>query len=63
MKYFFVGNKGDISKVDFEYNGPSIVEIGIPRETNLNPNFGKNGMIQDQRPYIDRKLFNELMNL
>lgn len=43
--------------------GPSIIEIALPINTSLNPNFGRNGLIQDQRPYIDRKLYDKLMEL
>ena len=42
---------------------PTVVEIMIPNETQLNPNFGRNGFIQDQRPYINRNLYEEIMNL
>lgn len=30
LKYYFVDSKNDISKVDFQYKGPSIVEIEMP---------------------------------
>lgn len=49
----------------YRYDGryPNIVEIFMPENTVLNPNFGKNGEIQNQRPYLDRGLYRELMNL
>lgn len=42
---------------------PNIVEIVLPDTTELQPNFGRNGYIQDQRPYIDRNLYEEIMSL
>lgn len=42
---------------------PMIVELVFPIDTSLNPNFGRNGLIQDQRPYLNRALFDELMQL
>lgn len=44
-------------------NEPSIIELVLPVNTSLNPNFGRNGLIQDQRPYLDRELFDRLMKL
>ena len=53
----------DIESSIGETEKPSIIEIDIPAETVLNPNFGRTGKIEDQRPYIDRVLYNKLIEL
>ena len=62
LKYKKICKFADLKEQE-EILTPSIIEIELPVNTNLKPNFGKNGLIQDQRPYIDRKLFDELMEL
>ena len=51
----------DLIKLNVLKRKPTIIEIVVKRDTLLNPNFGKNGFIQDQRPYLDRNLYNRLM--
>lgn len=62
MNYKKVLYIDDLSELN-TVQGPSIIEIDLPINTSLNPNFGRNGLIQDQRPYIDRKLYDKLMEL
>ena len=63
LDYLLVESEDDIDDSVIQSNRPSIIEIKMPVETTLNPNFGRNGLIQDQRPYISRELFDELMAL
>lgn len=63
LQYACVRDFDDIKKLSLDMGAPSLTEIMISTETVLNPNFGRNGKIQDQRPYIDRALYDELMNL
>ena len=64
LQYIRIVKEQDISGLlTLDIDKPSIIEIVIQKETLLHPNFGRNGLIQDQRPYMDRKLFEELMNL
>lgn len=62
MNYKKVLYIDDLSELN-TVQGPSIIEMALPINTSLNPNFGRNGLIQDQRPYIDRKLYDKLMEL
>ena len=61
LQYKMIRNMNDAKLEGVDVNKPSIIEIAMPMETVLNPNFGRNGMIQDQRPYIDREIFEMLM--
>ena len=63
LDYLFVESEDDIDNSILHSERPAIIEIKMPMETTLNPNFGRNGLIQDQRPYISRELFDELMSL
>lgn len=63
MKYSYVESANDINLVDFVDMKPEIIEVRISKNTVLEPNFGKNGFIQDQMPYLDRNIYNELMSL
>lgn len=63
MKYLMVESIDDLKKVSLLEKEPTLIEIKIQRDTLLNPNFGRNGLIQDQRPYLDRDIFNKLMEL
>lgn len=40
-----------------------LIEISFSADTELVPNFGQNGIIQDQRPYLDRELYDYLMEI
>lgn len=62
FEYLCVKSEKDVKKVQFG-DKPQIIEIKINEKTYLNPNFGRNGLIQDQRPYLDRNIFNALMEL
>lgn len=53
----------EVQSADFSFTGPAFVEVSLNMDTVLIPNFGKNGLIQDQMPYIDRELFEKLMGL
>lgn len=61
LQYKLICDVDDIVESNIDINKPSIIEIAMPVETVLNPNFGRNGLIQDQRPYIDRTVFETLM--
>lgn len=63
INYYCIKNEEDIKEFNHDIENPCIVEIVLPKETALKPNFGQTGYIQDQRPYIDRDLYEELMNL
>ena len=64
LQYIKISNTYDAERLNtIDIKHPSIIEIQLPNETSLNPNFGRNGLIQDQRPYIDRTLFEKLMSL
>ena len=62
FEYSCVKSEKDVKKVQFG-DKPQIIEIKINEKTYWNPNFGRNGLIQDQRPYLDRNIFNALMEL
>ena len=63
LDYLLIESDDDIDNSIIKSDRPTIIEIKMPMETTLNPNFGRNGLIQDQRPYISRELFDELMSL
>lgn len=53
----------ELQSADFSFTEPAFVEVSLNMDTVLVPNFGRNGLIQDQMPYIDRDLFDKLMGL
>lgn len=63
LAYTCIRNLDEIKKYQMNTVAPNIVEIIIPDDTILQPNFGQSGFIQDQRPYMDRELYEEIMNL
>ena len=63
MNYEKIECKKDIDTIDLNSGVPKLIELVIHGDTLLEPNFGRNGLIQDQRPYLDRMLFDELMKL
>lgn len=64
LQYLLITKEEDVCKLkEIDVNKPAVVEISIATETLLMPNFGQNGLIQDQRPYLERKLFDDLMQL
>ena len=63
LKYEKVESGRDINSLNWNCTTPTLIELCIKQETVLEPNFGRNGLIQDQRPYLDRKVFDELMKL
>lgn len=63
LPYTKIEAKNENEKLCFRDNEPEIIEVCIPMETSLIPNFGRNGLIQDQRPYMERELFERLMKL
>ena len=63
LEYIGIKNEQDLDKLTQLHDGPAVIEIQMPANTSLNPNFGRNGLIQDQRPYMDRALFQELMDM
>lgn len=63
LNYEKIECKKDIDTIDLNSGVPKLIELVIQGDTLLEPNFGRNGLIQDQRPYLDRMLFDELMKL
>ncbi len=63
LTYTKIDNISELNGILLEDNSRMLIEVHVPVETELNPNFGRNGVIQDQRPYIERDKFNELMRL
>ena len=63
MEFVQIISKEDLQKLNVLEQKPTIIEIVVKRDTLLKPNFGKNGFIQDQRPYLDRNIYNKLMEL
>lgn len=63
LDYKLIKTADDIKSLKLSSLDPCIIEIEMPMNTALKPNFGNNGMIQDQYPYIDRTLYEELMKL
>jgi hypothetical protein len=58
-----IKTKEDIESLVLCNKTPEFIELSIDEETVLEPNFGRNGLIQDQIPYIDRLTFEKLMEL
>ena len=63
IKYQRIETLEDVRTISFDNNDPEVIEINIECDTYLNPNFGRNGNIQDARPYINRELYDEIMGL
>lgn len=63
LKYYSLGINEEINPDIFHYDEGCIIEVFINEDTILEPNFGRNGLIQDQRPYLERGLFEDLMRL
>jgi acetolactate synthase-1/2/3 large subunit len=61
--YQMIKTKEDIESLVLCNKTPEFIELSIDEETVLEPNFGRNGLIQDQIPYIDRLTFEKLMEL
>lgn len=63
LGYVRIEKDTDIPKVDWNLNGPQLVEVMISEKTYVFPKleFGKPN--QDQEPLIDRKLYSDLMEL
>ncbi|MCR5798922.1 MAG: thiamine pyrophosphate-binding protein [Lachnospiraceae bacterium] len=62
LRYRLIEDNEMISDIEWD-NKPEIVEIAIDNVTHLVPNFGTTEYIQDQRPYMDRDLYDKLMGL
>lgn len=64
LSYARVEQEDDIRRLGLlDEDGPALIEIILPDKTVLEPNFGRNRGIQDQQPYLDRELFDRLMDL
>ena len=63
LNYEKIECKKDIDVLGINSDTPKLIEVVVNEDTVLEPNFGRNGLIQDQRPYLDRKVFDELMKL
>ena len=62
LNYIMINTEEDLSKLDKVADEPTVVEVVVSDETILKPNFGKD-CIQDQKPYLDRSIYDELMRL
>lgn len=63
LPYTRIEREEDLIGLKLDTDKAELIEIVIEDDTNLIPNFGVNGLIQDQRPYLDRHLFDKLMGL
>ena len=63
LPYTRITQEKDLVGLQLDTMKAELIEIVIPQYTLLNPNFGTNGKIQDQRPYMNRDLYNRLMEL
>ena len=63
LDYVLVKTDDDIKNLQLDSKKPAMIEVLIMGETILKPNFGRNGLVQDQYPYIERNFFDELMAL
>jgi hypothetical protein len=63
LRYTCIENREEIEKLNLDGTAPELIELRINKETVLEPNFGRNCLLQDQIPYIDRGVFNRLMSL
>jgi len=63
LQYLVIQKEEDTELLKQLGDKPALIEVVLSDETLLNPNFGRNNLIQDQRPYLDRELFEELMKL
>ena len=63
IEYVRIETPNDIVRHKEPVTRPTLFEIVIQEKTILKPNFGKNGVIQDQIPYLDRQKYQELMEL
>ena len=63
MEYIQINSETELFMLNKLEKKPAIIEIRIKKDTYLKPNFGKNGSIQDQIPYLDRNVYNEFMEL
>lgn len=63
MQYVGISKIEELTSLDISEKIPMLIEIKINEETVLEPNFGANGVIYDQIPYIDRELLKKLESL
>lgn len=63
LQYTKIKNVEEAIQFEFKKGVAELIEITLPRESILVPNFGQRGKIQDQRPYLERQLYDELMGL
>ena len=63
LPYTRITQEEDLVGLQLDTMKAELIEIAIPQHTLLNPNFGTTGKIQDQRPYMNRDLYDRLMEL
>lgn len=63
LPYTRITQEEDLVGLQLDTMNAELIEIAIPQNTLLNPNFGTTGEIQDQRPYMSRDLYDRLMEL
>lgn len=63
LQYLLIEKEFDVSRLNKLGDKPALIELVMPEETSLTPNFGRNGLIQDQKPYLNRALYEKLMEL
>lgn len=63
LKYLAVSCCQEVKDINMVGSQPTLVEIVIDEDTVLEPNFGGNGVLHDQLPFIDREMFDRLEKL
>lgn len=57
IKYNKIDKLEEVEMLNLNVNEPNFLEIILPTETMLLPNFSRNGIFHDKEPLIDRALF------
>lgn len=63
LKYTVVSSVEDVNNIDFSSNYAEFIEVLIPENTYVIPKSVMNHEPQDQSPFMDEKLYKELMEL
>jgi len=63
LDYYRVERIEDVENIDFCSTEPALIEICVPINTYLVPNFGYKGPLHDQDPPINRELYDYIMSL
>lgn len=63
IEYYCIENEEDMNKWEWNMCSPQIIEIRLKNDTYVFPKLEYGRPNQDQEPLLDRKLYNELMEL